>query len=77
MNKELITMIKAMKGGNPEQIVMDMLKKQPINDPVVTQLINFARTGDNNNLLNLATNFLQQRGVDVNSEFNELISLLQ
>lgn len=77
MNQELITMIKAMKGGNPQQIAMDLLKKQPVNNPTVLQLINYARMGDNTSLLNLATNYFQQIGVDMNTEFNELMSLLK
>lgn len=77
MNQELMTMIKAMKGGNPQQIAMELLKKTPINDPIISQLIAYAKQGDNTNLLNLATNFFKQRGADIDSEFNAFMELLK
>lgn len=77
MNKELISMIKMMKGGNPEQIVMDLLKQTPINDPTISQLIQYAKSGDNNNFLNLATSYFQQNGMNIDSEFNSFIELLK
>ena len=77
MNKELLTMIKMMKGGNPQQIAMDLLKQTPINDPAITQLIQYAKAGDNTNFLNLATNYFQQKGMNIDQEFNSFLDFLK
>ncbi len=77
INRELLATIKMLKGGNPQQIAMDLLKQTPINDPTISQLITYAQKGDNDNFLNLATNYFQQNGMNIDSEFNSFIEMLK
>lgn len=74
--KELAPMIQLMKGKDPKQLVMQMAQNQKINDPVITQLINYANTGDMKNFENLATNFFNQQGASL-EEFQSFIDLLK
>lgn len=74
--KGLAPMIQLMKGKDPKQLVMQMAQNQKINDPVITQLINYANTGDMKNFENLATNFFNQQGASL-EEFQSFIDLLK
>lgn len=66
-----------MRGRNPQEIVLNMIKTQQINDPTIKQLINFAQSGDTNSLVNLATSICSQRGLDFNKEFETFMSMLK
>lgn len=76
MNKELLQMAKMLKGKDPQQMVMQMVQNQQINDPVITQLISYAQTGDTNNLVNLATTMMAQKGMNLNEELQAFMELL-
>lgn len=75
--KEMLGLIKSFKGGNAQQIAMSLINNNKNIDPVISQMISFAQKGDNNSLLNLATNYFQQQGMDINTEFNSFIELLK
>lgn len=79
MMEQFAPIIQAMKGKNPEQLVMQMIGNQPINNPFLAQMINCAKNGDNNNMLNLASNYFTQRGinVDLTKEYQALMSMLK
>lgn len=79
MMEQFAPIIQAMKGKNPEQLVMQMIGNQPINNPLLAQMINCAKNGDNNNMLNLASNYFTQRGinVDLTKEYQALMSMLK
>lgn len=66
-----------MRGRNPQEIVLNMMKTQQINDPTIKQLINFAQSGDTNSLVNLATSICSKRGLDFNKEFEAFMSMLK
>lgn len=74
---QLSQIAQLMRDRNPQEVVMAMIKNSNINDPMVTQLVNFAQSGDTNSLVNLANNFFQQRGLNMDQEFNNFISLLK
>ena len=78
MMENFAPIIQAIKGKNPQQLVMQMLGRQPINNPLVAQLINCAKSGDNTTMLNLANNYFSQRGIniDINKEFQAFMSML-
>ena len=40
-------MIGLLKGRNPEELVMSMIKNNNINDPTINELIGYAKNGDN------------------------------
>ena len=77
INQNIATIISLLKGHSAQDVLMSMLKQSPINDPIISQLIGYAKSGDNENFLNLATNYFQQRGLDINKEYNSFISMLK
>lgn len=64
---QLISMIR--NGGNPQQLVMNMLEQQMGSTPIGQNMLNLAKTGDTASLEQLARNLCQQRGLDFDKEF--------
>ena len=54
-------------GGNPEQLIAQMLQEQ--NNPMSANLLQLARKGDSAGLESIARNLCQQRGIDFDKEF--------
>ena len=61
-----------IRGGSPQQAVVDMMRKHAGNNPVLNNAINMAEKGDVDGLKNLARNLGKENGVDVDSKFNEI-----
>lgn len=69
--------IQMIKGGNPQQIAMMLIKNNNINDPMISELIGYAERGDMGSINKIAENFFRQRGQDFGQEFNSFMSLLK
>jgi len=72
-----MSFIQMIKGGNPQQIAMMLIKNNNINDPMINELIGYAERGDTNSINKIAENFFRQRGQDFGQEFNSFMSLLK
>lgn len=63
-------LIQLIKGGqNPQQLVMQVLKQQANNNPILNNAMNLAQQGNTSALQTLARNLAQQRGLDFDTEF--------
>lgn len=63
----IINMIK--NGGNPEQIMLAMLKQQMGNTPMGQNLIQLAQQGNTAEIETIARNIFSQNGRNFDSEF--------
>lgn len=70
-------MISLLKGRNPEELVMSMIKNNNINDPTINELISYAKNGDNENLTKLAESIFQKQGKDFTTEYNNFMAMLK
>ncbi len=70
-------MIGLLKGRNPEELVMSMIKNNNINDPTINELIGYAKNGDNENLTKLAESIFQKQGKDFMTEYNNFMAMLK
>lgn len=70
-------MISLLKGRNPEELVMSMIKNNNINDPMINELIGYAKNGDNENLTKLAESIFQKQGKDFTTEYNNFMAMLK
>ena len=77
MDQRLLQLVQLVKGRNPEQFVMSMLNNNQISDPNIKQMIKFAQTGDTNQLVNLASSMMAQKGLNLDQEFSSFMSLLK
>lgn len=77
MMNNLLQIAQLMKGKDPQQMVMAMFQNKKINDPVISQLITFAQKGDTESAMNLATTQFAQKGLDLNQELTNFLSLMK
>lgn len=72
-----IEMVNLLRGRNPQEFAMTMIKNNNINDPMITQLIQLAQNGDINSLTQTAQDLFAKQGRNFNQEFSDLMSLLK
>lgn len=77
MNSNLEMIAQLMKGRDPQEAAMQLIKSRNINDPNINQLIEYAKTNQTDNFVNLATQLFKQRGLDLNQEFQSFMKLLK
>ena len=65
MNVNPMTLIQMIKGGkNPQQLLMNILKNQNGNNPILNNAVNMAQNGNISGLEMIARNLAAQRGLD-------------
>lgn len=77
MMKDLTTLASLMRGRDPRSVALQMIKNNGITDPNINSLVNYAQSGDTNNLVNLAQQMFQQNGMDLQQEFQGFMNLLK
>ena len=66
-----IQMLKMMMGkSTPQQMVMNMMGN---NNPMVNNLMNMAKNGDNKGIENFARNICKEKGMDFDKEFQDFM----
>ena len=71
MPTNMIDFMKMVKNGNPQEMVMSMLKQTAqTGNPMATNLINLINSGDMQGVERLARNVARERGIDFDKEFN-------
>ena len=56
-------------GGNPQQMIIQMLQKSAGNSPIGQNLITMAQNNDGKGIEQIARNLCAQRGLDFDKEF--------
>lgn len=77
MIQDFLQIAQMMSGRNPEECAKQIIQNNSINDPMISQMINFAQTGNTNQLMQLATSFFSQRGIDFGKEFSSFMSMIK
>lgn len=67
-----MNLIQMLKGGNPAQMLMGMLRQQSGNNPVIQNALNMAEKGDSKGIENLARNLCKEQGVNPDEMFNNI-----
>lgn len=70
MTNPIMQFMQMMKGGgNPQQMIMNMLQQQAGNSPLGQNLLKMAQQNDGKGIEQIARNLCQQRGLDFDKEF--------
>lgn len=77
MMQNLQQIAQLMKGRNAEEVALQMIKNSNINDPRISSLIKYAQSGDEQNLMNLASQIFSQYGLDLNNELSSFFQMLK
>lgn len=73
MNVNPMMLIQMIKGGkNPQQLLMNILKNQGNNNPILNNAVKMAQNGNASGLEMLARNLTAQRGLDFDKEIMNL-----
>jgi hypothetical protein len=64
------------KGGNPQQIVLNMLEQQTNNNPFAANLLQLAKNNKTLEIEQIARNMAKEKGVDFDKEFNDFKQML-
>ncbi len=76
MNPMLKTFMQMMRsGGNPQQLVLNMLSARAEGNPMMANLLQLAQQGDSANIEQIARNMLKSQGLDFDKEFGEFKAL--
>ena len=71
----LIQMIK--NGGNPQQLVLEMLGAQAQNNPMLANLIDLAKQNKTTEMEKIARNLFAEKGLDYDTEFNNFKQIVK
>lgn len=67
-----MNLIQMLKGGNPAQMLMGMLRQQSGNNPVMQNALDMAEKGDSKGIENLARNLCKEQGINPDEMFNNI-----
>lgn len=59
-------------GGNPQQMIMNMMRQQAGSNPVMNNALQMMEKGDNAGLENLARNLCKERNINPDEAFNQI-----
>ena len=69
-----VQFVKMMRGGNPQKVVMDMMREQAGNNPVMRNAMQMAEKGDSEGIEKLARNLCKEQGIDADEMVNKIKS---
>ena len=69
----LMNIMQMIKGGNPKQIIQQMLKYncQFANNPIVMNMLDMAQSGDISGIEQIGRNIAKEKGIDFDKEFSK------
>ena len=59
-------------GGNPQQMIMNMMRQQAGSNPVINNALQMMEKGDNAGLEKLARNLCKERNINPDEAFNQI-----
>ena len=70
MNNSIMQFMQMVRsGGNPQQMMMNMLQQQANSSPIGQNLLKMAQNNDGKGIEQVARNLCAQRGLDFDTEF--------
>lgn len=70
-NNPAVQIIQRIKSGeNPQQLMLAFLENNMQSTPIGANLLNLAKRGRSEEILQFVRNYYQQQGVDFDKEFN-------
>ena len=64
-------------GGNPQQLVLEMLGAQAQNNPMLANLIDLAKQNKTTEMEKIARNLFAEKGLDYDTEFNNFKQIVK
>lgn len=77
MNMNPVEFMSLIKNRNPQELAMSMIQNNGINNPVILDLVDFAKKGDINSVSKIAEAYFTKQGKNFNQEFNNFMSMMK
>lgn len=77
MNMNPVEFMSLIKNRNPQELAMSMIQNNGISNPVILDLVDFARKGDVNSVSKIAEAYFTKQGKNFNQEFNNFMSMMK
>ena len=61
-------------GGNPQELVLKTIEMSSVNPTMINNLVNMAKQGNYQGVEQFARNYLKEKGMDFDKEFNSFMS---
>nr|DAH85001.1 MAG TPA: hypothetical protein [Bacteriophage sp.] len=65
-------LMQMLRGGNPQQVLMNLLNQQAGNNPVMKNALDMVQRGDTKGVEQLARNMANEKGIDVDKAVAEI-----
>lgn len=65
-------LMQMLRGGNPQQVLMNLLNQQAGNNPVMRNALDMVQRGDTKGVEQLARNMANEKGIDVDKAVAEI-----
>ena len=72
-----IQLLSMLRGGNPQQVVQQIINTQYPNDPTMQQLLQYARQGNTQAINQFAQQLFARNGRDFQSEYQSLMDTIK
>ncbi len=72
MQNNLLQLLQMFKGGNPQQIAMNMLQQRSGNNPIFQNVMNMVNNGDMSGVEQVARNICKEKGIDADQLMNQV-----
>lgn len=70
-------LISLLRGGNPQQVVQQIIQTNYPNDPTMQQLLQYAQQGNTQALNQFAQQLFARSGRDFQSEYQSLMDMIR
>lgn len=77
MNARIAMAAQLMRGRDPKSVVLQQIQNNNIKDPIITQLVQYAESGKEEDLIKVAQDYFKRSGLDLNSEFSEFMKAMK
>lgn len=72
-----IQLLSMLRGGNPQQVVQQIINTKYPNDPTMQQLLQYARQGNTQAINQFAQQLFARNGRDFQSEYQSLMDTIK
>lgn len=68
----ILQLVGMMKGGNPQQVLMNFMQQNSGNNPILNNVMNMVQKGDQQGVEQLARNLMKEKGIDADQAVSQL-----
>lgn len=74
MNMNPMQMLQMIRGGNPQQIAMNLLRQNAGNNPMLKNVLDMAEKGDYKGIEEFGRNICNEKGLNANEVISQIKS---